>query len=154
MIRGGQVEDCLFCGVQTTPSNALPWHDRPLMHIPGVGAAMAALGAFVPGYVLVFPETHVDSTLSILDSEAESFRLFARSVLREVEKAFGPTTVFEHGSCSISQSRRSACIDHAHLHLMPGRYSPISDGLRPIQPTSGEIPPVRRQSRGGLSSSC
>jgi len=123
VIQGSSETDCLFCKIPKRPLTALYWHDRPLMRIPGIGAAVAGLGAFVPGYVLVFPEMHVVSTLDIPERHFDIFQSFVKKVLDEVERAFGPTTVFEHSSCTLANTRRSACIDHAHIHLMPGSYS-------------------------------
>lgn len=38
-----------------------------------------------------------------------------------MRRAFGPLTAFEHGS-SKTGSRAGACVDHAHLHFVPGLY--------------------------------
>src|SRR5262249_19234928 len=44
-----------------------------------------------------------------------------------IRATFGPTTVFEHGSCAMEGVRRSACLDHAHLQVLPGSYGLIHD---------------------------
>jgi diadenosine tetraphosphate (Ap4A) HIT family hydrolase len=92
------------------------------MRVPGVGAVIPGLGAFVPGYVLVFPEQHVESTLRIRGEAGSGFGDLLSRTIRFVTEVFGPVTVFEHGSCSQRNLRRSACIDHAHTHVMPGVY--------------------------------
>jgi diadenosine tetraphosphate (Ap4A) HIT family hydrolase len=119
---GATEADCLFCKIRCRPPAALPWHDRPLMREIGVGAAVAGLGAFVPGYVLVFPDLHAASTLALPPQHAGSFRALIDIVKRTVEREYGPTTAFEHGSCALTGGRRSACLEHAHVHLMPGTY--------------------------------
>jgi hypothetical protein len=35
--------------------------------------------------------------------------------------------MFEHGACATPDKPRSACITHAHLHLVPGSYSLVSE---------------------------
>jgi diadenosine tetraphosphate (Ap4A) HIT family hydrolase len=121
-MRSAVVEDCLFCNIQSVPPESLPWHDRPLARIPGVGGVIAGLGAFVPGYVLVFPEQHVESVLRIRQETSAAFRDLIQRTARAVQSAFGPPTLFEHGSCPREGVRRSACLDHAHIHILPGSY--------------------------------
>jgi diadenosine tetraphosphate (Ap4A) HIT family hydrolase len=121
-MRSAIVEDCLFCNIQSVAPESLPWHDRPLARIPGVGGVIAGLGAFVPGYVLVFPEQHVESVLRIRQETSAAFRDLIRRTARAVQSAFGPPTLFEHGSCPREGVRRSACLDHAHIHILPGSY--------------------------------
>jgi diadenosine tetraphosphate (Ap4A) HIT family hydrolase len=116
------IEDCLFCIIQSVPEENLPWHDRPLARIPGVGGVIAGLGAFVPGYVLVFPEQHVESALRIRQETSGAFRDLVQRTVSAVQSAFGPPTLFEHGSCPRQGVRRSACLDHAHIHILPGSY--------------------------------
>lgn len=121
-MRSAVVEDCLFCIIQSVSPETLPWHDRPLARIPGVGAVIAGLGAFVPGYVLVFPEQHVESARRIRQETSVAFRDLIQRTVKAVQSAFGPPTLFEHGSCPREGVRRSACLDHAHIHILPGSY--------------------------------
>jgi diadenosine tetraphosphate (Ap4A) HIT family hydrolase len=120
--RVKKVSDCLFCRVVSRSGEDLPWHDQPLVHMPGVGAVIPGLGAFVPGYVLIFPQEHVESILEIPPSVSRQFSELVMRTTKAVSKAFGPATVFEHGSCSRAEIRRSACLDHAHLQILPGSY--------------------------------
>ncbi|MFI5781155.1 hypothetical protein [Nocardia sp. NPDC051570] len=113
--------DCFLCGILPQAATTLPWHDRVLMSRKGIGYAVPALGALAPGHVLVVPEGHWTSTSTIFDG-AHDFSVFATQVLRRVEVMFGPTTVFEHGTCS-EDIRRSACVTHAHLQMIPGIFS-------------------------------
>lgn len=114
--------DCLFCGIAHTSADPIPWHDRPLAKQSGVGGVVAALGAFIPGYVLVFPDLHVESINRIPRPISLSFSTLVDRVKTSMSDIYGPVTIFEHGSCSIRDSRRSACITHAHLHIIPGSY--------------------------------
>jgi len=120
--RSAVVEDCLFCIIQSVPAENLPWYDRPLARVPGVGGVIAGLGAFVPGYVLVFPEQHVESALRIRQETSDAFEDLIQRTVAAIQSAFGPPTLFEHGSCPKEGVRRSACLDHAHIHILPGSY--------------------------------
>ena len=114
--------DCLFCDVQAQPARDLDWYDRPLAQVPGVGAVIPGLGAFVPGYVLIFPEQHVESILKIPRERSDAFSLLLAKTAKAIRAVYGPLTIFEHGSCTRRDLRRSACLDHAHIHLLPGSY--------------------------------
>ncbi|MEV6556471.1 hypothetical protein AB0M22_12200 [Nocardia sp. NPDC051756] len=89
--------------------------------VPGTGYAIPALGALAPGHLLVVPERHWFSTSSISVS-ATAFAAFVLEVLGRVESYYGPATIFEHGACAL-QIRRSACVTHAHLQILPGKYA-------------------------------
>ena len=130
MSQSERVPDCLFCGVVSLPADDLPWHDRPIARVPGVGAVIAGLGAFVPGYVLVFPDPHTESTLRMPTDIHRKFNTLLERAVAAVDAAFGPPTVFEHGACQRTDIRRSACLEHAHVHVMPGAYD-LTPSVRP-----------------------
>jgi diadenosine tetraphosphate (Ap4A) HIT family hydrolase len=104
------------------PPHQLPWYDKPLVRIPHIGGVIAGLGAFAPGYVLVFPEEHVQSTLRIAKDDYPLFADLLAATIEKVTAVFGSPTIFEHGSCILETTRRSACLDHAHIHILPGSY--------------------------------
>jgi diadenosine tetraphosphate (Ap4A) HIT family hydrolase len=122
MTSSANTSDCLFCQVVSVPWKRLRWFDRPLAHIPGIGGVIAGLGAFVPGYVLVFPEQHIESVLQVPRDIAVPFGNLLQGTVEAVRSTFGPPTLFEHGSCLRKDTRRSACLDHAHVHVLPGTY--------------------------------
>lgn len=123
MAVGWNVSDCLFCAAYGATATDLPWYDRPLVRRPDVGVTIAGVGAFVPGYVLVAPAEHKSSMQGLPPPEGRRFVEFVHAVVRCVESRFGPATIFEHGSCRSEERRRSACITHSHIHVIPGRYS-------------------------------
>ncbi|MBU2665981.1 hypothetical protein KOI35_20935 [Actinoplanes bogorensis] len=125
--------DCLFCEVYATDDQALPWYDRALIRQNQVGVAMCAVGAFVPGYLLISPAQHESSVQALATSAAPDFLIFVDRVVAEVERMYGPSTLFEHGSCRAEERRRSACITHSHIHVVPGAYSFDLLGL-PVRP--------------------
>jgi len=120
--------DCLFCAVYRADERELAWYDRPLVKEQGIGVAICGVGGFVPGYVLVAPALHHSAVQGLPVDAGTRFVEFTRLVLRRVEGAYGPATIFEHGSCRSDERRRSACITHSHVHIIPGFYS--FDSLR------------------------
>jgi len=115
--------DCFLCSAHHLNAADLPWYDRPLLRRDGVGTAVGAVGAFVPGYVLVSPMRHESSVRGLERSAASAFLDFLTKVQHAVERRFGPATLFEHGSCRSEERRRSACVTHSHVHVVPGQYS-------------------------------
>lgn len=115
--------------VYSTAEPLLTWFDRPLMKSPEVGIAIVGVGALVPGYVLVAPARHCRSVQALFQPSIRQFMGFFEQVRKRVENRFGPTTVFEHGSCLGTTRCRAACITHAHLHIVPGSYNLESLGL-------------------------
>jgi diadenosine tetraphosphate (Ap4A) HIT family hydrolase len=129
--------DCLFCQVVSVLWKRLRWFDRPLIHAPGIGGVIAGLGAFVPGYVLVFPEQHIESVLQVPRELATPFSDLLQRTVDAVRSTFGPPTLFEHGSCSRKDARRSACLDHAHVHVLPRSYGLNSHVPEPVDDALG-----------------
>lgn len=115
--------DCLFCQVYAADDQELPWYDRPLIRQDEVGVAMCAIGAFVPGYVLISPAQHESSVQALAAEAVPDFLTFVDRVVDAVEQTYGPSTLFEHGSCRAEERQRSACITHSHIHVLPGAYS-------------------------------
>jgi diadenosine tetraphosphate (Ap4A) HIT family hydrolase len=131
--------DCLFCNVLAGPAEILPWHDQPLVRVPDVGAVIAGLGAFVPGYVLVFPEQHIESRLRMSSAPHQAFLELLWTTVERVAAIFGSPTVFEHGTCKDVSVRRSACLDHAHLHIIPGCYDLAKYARRAAEMTHHQV---------------
>ena len=140
--------DCLFCQVYAADDRELPWYDRPLIKQDKVGIAMCAMGAFVPGYVLISPAQHENSVRALAAERMPEFLAFVNDVVDIVERMYGPRTLFEHGSCRAEERRRSACITHSHIHVLPGAYSFTRLGL-PVRPIGTladlvKVPPAER----------
>jgi diadenosine tetraphosphate (Ap4A) HIT family hydrolase len=113
---------CFICAASQGDSDSVPWYDRPLIQESEVGIAFSAVGAFVPGYVIVAPETHTRSIRDLPRGARNELLRFVRSVRARIERIYEPTTIFEHGSCQRFDGRRSACIEHSHIHIVPGEY--------------------------------
>ena len=111
--------DCLFCQivkreapVEGHPENVILFESDSFYLKP-------ALGHFVEGYCLVISKEHLRTMAELGVDESTELE----QVLREV--AFRLTTVYEDGLCSFEHgavcpaNRAGACIDHAHLHVLP-----------------------------------
>lgn len=110
--------DCFLCDA-STGDDSLPWHDRPLSLDPSRGVAIAGLGGFGVGYILVAPAAHHTSLLQAAHNDP-TFPRFVCRTLQHYEHRFGNYTFWEHGGAP-GGGRQSACIEHAHLHVAPGR---------------------------------
>ena len=109
--------DCLFCSIQeiTHPSNP----EDEIIDESENFYAKAALGQFVFGYTLIISKEHFPSFAYVpehLFPELEAFRSNVLDKLHDLCQH--PITIMEHGALNRCQ-RWGACIDHAHLHLMP-----------------------------------
>jgi hypothetical protein len=115
-------DDCFLCAAAFGAKD-LAWHDRPLWLDPRAGLMVAGLGGFSPGYVLIAPLVHELNLRRTAASQADKFTAFVEVALGFLVQRFGPVTFWEHGAPSIRDTRRSTCIDHAHLHAAPGTLS-------------------------------
>ncbi len=109
--------DCLFCSIQETSNPPNP--EDEIIDESENFYAKAALGHFVFGYTLIISKEHLLSFAHLpeyLFPELEAFRDNILDKLHNICR--NPISIMEHGA--INRCRRGgACIDHAHLHLMP-----------------------------------
>jgi diadenosine tetraphosphate (Ap4A) HIT family hydrolase len=104
------------------------WYDHVIATDDHGSYAIPSLGSFVQGYLLIIPRAHVTATCNISDDAKSAFVSFVHSVMSRLRSLYGsPVTMFEHAACSINKSPRSACVSHAHLHLVPGSYDLIAE---------------------------
>ncbi len=110
--------ECLYCNRFLSPSaieSNSPWNTPVLQSENFV--VVPTLGHLVPGWLLLVPRKHYicmgalpSETLSELASVKDEAERLLLSLYR-------PPIKFEHGSCSYGKA--GACVDHAHLHLVP-----------------------------------
>ena len=109
--------ECLFCSIPeiTNPSNP---EDEVIDESENF-YAKAALGHFVFGYTLIISKHHFPSFAHAPESLFPELEAFRNKVLDKLHNICEHSiTIMEHGA--LSRCRRGgACIDHAHLHLMP-----------------------------------
>lgn len=79
-------------------------------------AAVPTIGAFVPGYLLVVPTTHVLSLGQLSNDELEGVQDLARDLADQLHQVYRrPILSFEYG-LNLPSARR---IGHGHLHMLP-----------------------------------
>ncbi|TKK81222.1 hypothetical protein FDA94_33690 [Herbidospora galbida] len=116
------IADCFLCR-SAAGADDIPWTDRPLWLDPRCGVVLPGMGGLSPGYLLLAPIRHVHSlrTAVASDRSERDFREFVAEVLDFLVRRHGDLTYWEHGGASTENLLpRSACIDHAHLHIVPG----------------------------------
>lgn len=90
-------------------------------------AALASIGALVPGWSLICPVGHA---LNLQDHYSRTeFWDFVEDAAAAVINRYGGVRVFEHGS-NEENSATSCGTAHAHLHIVPLRFSLIERALR------------------------
>ncbi|PXX71499.1 HIT domain-containing protein [Nocardia tenerifensis] len=84
--------------------------------------AIVDLSPLVVGHVLVCPRRHYLSGAQTLADPDCDFHAFLVRFLQLYTHIFGGFTILEHGSAPIMPT---ACISHAHLHVLPLTVEPI-----------------------------
>lgn len=116
------------------PKNILP---HRFIKITDRFVVLAGLGAIKAGYTLIVPKKHVRSFSLLSRSDASEAQQLKDLIVGLVKSKFSEPIVFEHGSGGEKMSA-GACIDHAHLHVVPTKadlYSKLKQefGDRPIK---------------------
>ncbi|MYW05389.1 hypothetical protein [Streptomyces sp. SID3343] len=110
---------------------------------------LADLSPLCVGHLLLLPIEHYPSFARLIsDGSAELADLLAEIVPRYLD-TFGALTIVEHGSSLDMTS--TACISHAHWHLLPIAGGAVNrlilaDGLTPVEvPSLDDLPSVGGQ---------
>jgi diadenosine tetraphosphate (Ap4A) HIT family hydrolase len=109
--------NCLFCSIpeMSNPSNP----EDEIVDESENFYAKAALGHFAFGYTLIISKEHFLSYAYLPEQLFAELEAFRDNVLDKLHNLTPhPITMMEHGAIDRCQ-RGGACIDHAHLHLMP-----------------------------------
>ena len=77
------------------------------------------VGMFVEGYFLLIANTHITSFAHLPEQALSNVEEQINDIAAAYAPNFGPYLTFEHGSAGEEASGRSACIEHAHIHLIP-----------------------------------
>lgn len=77
------------------------------------------LGSFVAGYLLICPAAHVPSCASLDREMLDKLQKLLGTTRAILRTHYGESVVFEHGLASCDR-RAGGCVDHAHLHVVPG----------------------------------
>lgn len=76
-----------------------------------------ALGAFIPGWLLIAPKEHYLNTAVLPESLATELNELVNRVQTVLHSEYGPTIVFEHGPASWN-ARGGCCVEHAHMQIV------------------------------------
>ncbi|MCO6003393.1 hypothetical protein NE236_00175 [Actinoallomurus purpureus] len=124
---------CFLCRAAAGATD-IPWTDRPLWLDPRYGVLVPGLGGLSAGYVLLAPVDHHHNLASAsLDTGggADGFTDFVHALLTYLRAKMGSLTYWEHGGGYRPGVRSSACVEHAHLHIVPGTLDlPLPPGHR------------------------
>lgn len=109
-----QDQECRLCDIWTG-SYQQPF-DQPYMKNEDY-MALVSVGAFIEGWTLVVPQTHVYSMRTFYDSP--EFWEFVQQTSQHIQNAYKKKVIcFEHGA-NRCDSKTSCGTHHAHLHLVP-----------------------------------
>lgn len=123
-IQTESLEDahCFVCSVTLRATRQ--WYDAILTETTcGRAYALPAVGAVLPGHVLVVPAAHTTSVHSLPVQHRQAFLDVLSEVILKTREKHGAVTIFEHSAPSATQpSPRAACTEHAHVQVVPGEY--------------------------------
>lgn len=92
---------------------------RILVEKEGI-VSLAAVGGLEVGYCLILPKEHYYSIGELNPSLINEVERQKKLIIKAISQKAGGAICFEHGSTS-AKAKGGACIDHAHLHIVPGR---------------------------------
>jgi diadenosine tetraphosphate (Ap4A) HIT family hydrolase len=92
--------------------------NRILIRENGV-VTLVGVGPLSPGYVLVLPVEHSYSISNCSLEQRMEIHSQKDKIATILRNEYGSVVCFEHGAVS-SIKRGGACVDHAHLHILPG----------------------------------
>ncbi|MBA3239699.1 MAG: hypothetical protein H0T60_00545 [Acidobacteria bacterium] len=88
------------------------------------------LGPLAPGHLMLVPRAHHFSILSCPEDILSECQTLLESCAEMLRVIYGQDVlIFEHGATAQQQKVCGACIDHAHLHVVPGPTSFISSAM-------------------------
>ena len=109
--------ECRYCQFMNAelPVKHSAW-DKPVLESANF-TVVPSLGHLVPGWLLVIPRFHYASLGALSPDLVREFLMLKAESESLLNSIYGPVVKFEHGSCS--HMKAGACIDHAHMHLVP-----------------------------------
>lgn len=133
---------CFLCDAATGRPG--PWYDQVLW-TDGSCIMIPGIGGLVPGYVLVAPSVHASSLIQAARQD-QTIPGSVMAALRHATSVFSLVTYWEHGGPPLP-GRSSACVDHAHLHIAPGRIELALPGQKTRYASLGEALLTRSRDR-------
>ena len=113
-IGAANCDFCIRAGV-----NSRPWYDWHVLYRDEHVTIVPALGALIPGYLLMLPTHHRPSFAVASAAEYAAASAMVERI-RAIYKGLGYDhhTVFEHG-CFSDTAEAPGCVTHAHWHVVP-----------------------------------
>lgn len=121
-------QPCEFCSRLEAEEDSRPWYDFNVIWESPEFVVLPALGALVPGYLLLVPRRHRFSMAALAPPVRPELYAVTRALLQLQAEQWEPGVVFEHGACIAEPGRAEACIEHAHWHLVPGGWNLRQEG--------------------------
>jgi predicted house-cleaning noncanonical NTP pyrophosphatase (MazG superfamily)/diadenosine tetraphosphate (Ap4A) HIT family hydrolase len=116
-------EQCDFCREFST-GFCPPLEGPRVLYETDNFVVFPALGSFIEGYLLICPKVHIPSYAWLTHGQTVEFERVLAKIQRVLSSEYTAPILFEHGSSSSSCCTRSgACIDHAHVHVVPTSVS-------------------------------
>jgi diadenosine tetraphosphate (Ap4A) HIT family hydrolase len=121
------IDSCSLCaelaGIGTPlHTKLMPFapEERILIQSPHF-VVVPSIGPLRVGHVMIVSRSHVGGILRMgADELVECEQLAEICVRRLIALYGGSILIFEHGSACRPSSLSAACVEHAHLHLLPG----------------------------------
>jgi diadenosine tetraphosphate (Ap4A) HIT family hydrolase len=89
---------------------------------------IADIGPIVEGYALIVTKNHILSLACMEPKQLEEFAIVQEKIRSAQVLTYGSSISFEHGSGKENE-RSGACIDHAHMHVVPVHRDPSPEIL-------------------------
>jgi ATP adenylyltransferase len=88
------------------------------------------IGPLAPGHLMLVPRSHYYSVLSCPEEVLHEGRALLEECASKLRAIYGrDVVVFEHGATPGQEKVCGSCIEHAHLHVVPGPSSFVSAAL-------------------------
>jgi len=117
------MHECIFCDILTKDTNLITntvlWEDSDFYIVP-------ALGCFVSGYILIVSKKHIYSMSYLTSEEQKKLEVIIENLCNKYMAEYGvEPLVFEHGAAYDCANRSACCVFHAHMHVVPHRFSSL-----------------------------
>lgn len=120
--------ECRYCNFLLEKNgdrgNSEPWNT--VLYESDNFVVVPTLGSLVEGWLLIVSKEHLlcmGAVTNILRGELEDVIGFTKNVLKN---AYEPLTIFEHGP-SREGTSVGCGVDHAHIHLVPLKFSLLTE---------------------------
>jgi diadenosine tetraphosphate (Ap4A) HIT family hydrolase len=126
----GDVE-CPFCRAfkaGASPCWEILFPGEPTTDVLWTGRAYTVFvdtAPLVPGHLIIVSNTHVTSLAKVSPEHWPELAEIRAKAIDALTLTYGAPTLLEHGAAD-SVRRAGACVDHAHLHVIPGNFHLLS----------------------------